>query len=699
MNRIVLKRLSQLCFVFVFLICFVIQFHQAQAKTDPELCKTILERYRTILLEQPVLSADEIRAIQRQQSADGTWPDLDYKDKHPSGWKPKEHLDRMRSMTRALVNADHALYNNVELQKSVDRALDNWIEHRYKCTNWWWNDIGTRQHLRDVIILLDVRLARERRKLAIETMGNRKITGTGANLLWIAELSLHRRCLLDEEDQLDEPIEKIWAEIQTDAKEGIQPDWSFYQHGARAQTFGYGRSFFDMAVNTAWQLRGTKYEIPTEKREMISNYLLEGMQWMSRGQYTPAGTMDRAISRKTAKDAAVLVPLIERWLQVDKEHHVEIAKFLTHQKGAAKRPFGFRYFPYAEFAVFHRPAGSIFLKIISTRTKPTEPIIGENQLGVPYLHYGDHYVVQDGKEFTDLQPVFEWNHLPGLTVPEAKSNQERQEFAGGLGNGSSGMATMDYVRHVDGKKAVALHKTWFFHDDMMICLMCERDDDKKMNKASDVSITTSIEQCRLQGTVVADENATTKLVPLGETRLETSRWILHHKVGYFALDDSPMTVFSGAASGSWSSINTRYNDAPNSVTDKVLRIQIPHINGKTPAGFAILLDADAKKLASLQANPLWKVLKNDHTCQALKFKDGTVMVAFYEAGAINLNSETAGDASFRVDQPSLVMSNQKEAWLCDPTGEGKKVTFEWNGKKQKVMLPEKGMGASLTKSN
>jgi chondroitin AC lyase len=199
----------------------------------------------------------------------------------------------------------------------------------------------------------------------------------------------------------------------------------------------------------------------------------------------------------------------------------------------------------------------------------------------------------------------------------------------------------------------------------------------------------------LQGAVVADENATTKLIPLGKTRLVTSRWVLHNKVGYFTLDDSPMTVFSGAASGSWSSINTRYNDASNSVTDKVLRIQIPHTDGKTPSGFGILLAADEEKLASLQTISPWKVLKNDHACQALKFKNGTVMAAFYEPGKIGPHSEKAKDASFRVDQPCLAMWNEKEAWLCDPTGEGIKINVEWNGEKQKVMLPKKGALVSL----
>jgi hypothetical protein len=71
------------------------------------------------------------------------------------------------------------------------------------------------------------------------------------------------------------------------------------------------------------------------------------------------------------------------------------------------------------------------------------------------------------------------------------------------------------------------------------------------------------------------------------------------------------------------------------------------------------------------------------------------MATFYEADSIDSEIDQKKTAPFRIDQPCLAMWNEKEAWLCDPTNEGKKVSVEWNGQRQQVKLPEKGKAVSV----
>jgi len=67
--------------------------------------------------------------------------------------------------------------------------------------------------------------------------------------------------------------------------------------------------------------------------------------------------------------------------------------------------------------VWHSPEASYFIKTLSTRTLPMESINNENQLGVQ-LNSGDTYLIRNGTEYFDLMPVWDWQHVPGVTWAE-----------------------------------------------------------------------------------------------------------------------------------------------------------------------------------------------------------------------------------------------------------------------------------------
>jgi chondroitin AC lyase len=59
------------------------------------------------------------------------------------------------------------------------------------------------------------------------------------------------------------------------------------------------------------------------------------------------------------------------------------------------------------------------------------------------------------------------------------------------------------------------------------------------------------------------------------------------------------------------------------------------------------------------------VLRNDRDIQAVRFRDGMVLAAFYSAGTLPL----AGGKTLAADRPCLVLASKKISYLW-PEGDG-----------------------------
>ncbi|MCP5117537.1 MAG: hypothetical protein GY953_42485 [bacterium] len=215
----------------------------------------ILERARRILLRTKAPAAESMSRYMETQRPDGSWTDIDYGDRSRTLWKPLTHLSRVLALSRALEN-DSGLIS------AIETGLDYWIRRRPQSDNWWYNEIGTPRAMRDIIILLGDRLDGARLDGCMEFLAQRRMRATGANLMCSAELALHHGAAL---------ASHYGSPRREDGlAEGIQEDYSFYQHGARLQSFHYGWSYLDVAVKLGWQLRDTLWQYPTDKKETVT---------------------------------------------------------------------------------------------------------------------------------------------------------------------------------------------------------------------------------------------------------------------------------------------------------------------------------------------------------------------------------------------------------------------------------------------
>ena len=178
--------------------------------------------------------------------------------------------------------------------------------------------------------------------------------------------------------------------------------------------YQYGRAYLVESSRIAWQLRGTPLAFPDEKVSLLTDFVLNGWQWMARGINTVPGTMDRSSSRKDGLQSADMRFLIPFLIELQPEKAVELNRMAAVQNGKGSLN-GFRYYPYSDFAVFHQPGFSYFLKTISNRTYATESINNENLKG-RLLNSGDAYLIRDGQEYFNLMPMWDWTALPGVTT-------------------------------------------------------------------------------------------------------------------------------------------------------------------------------------------------------------------------------------------------------------------------------------------
>jgi len=670
----------------VVLCCLCVSAEAEPQASDPS--SVILTRYRSMLVEGEAMDAKEVRKHMASIKKDGSWADVNYKGRDRRDWEPFYHIFRLGALAKAYAKPGHALHGNKALLKTILLAIDHWLEKGYRCSNWWYNDIAVPGHIGNIAVFINDDLTGDRRKAvikiaSIQGKGRRKWTG-GANLMDVAMIAIAKAALTGDTALLTEASKRVAGEVKISAREGIKDDWSFHQHGATAQ-LGYGSVYLHAVSRVGWLLRGTPYEIPKEKVAIVSQYILNGVQWMVRGPYIAPSVTDRQVTRpgclgpsggvRGQRKRGGFIGVAEKWMVVDPGNAAALKKFVALQNGKAAPLVGFKHFYRSDLSAYHRPGFSFFIHTRSPRVLGTHGYNNENRKGMPYLHTGDHYILMDTSEYTDMPPVWDWTRLPGLTMYEGIGKIEPQPFVGGISNGTSGLTAMDY------KRTLGVRKLWAYHGDLVVCLLggWQKADGKK-------GLRTTLDQCALQGAVQANVGGKTSSLKSGTHQLQDVRWVLHNQVGYVPLSPSAMSLKLGEVEGSWHSISSGQSKA--TVKENVFLCDLLHGESPKAGGFILAPGSTAKTLDKLTSKPPCVVIRNDRKAQCIRFADGTFMAAFYAPDKIELN----GKLILSVDKPCLAIWSEKELHLCDPTNPKKEVPVKvmWRGKTHKAALPAGG---------
>lgn len=663
--------------VFTVFCCLVFITQKSFAQTD-----TILNRYTHYLLQTVKVESD-VRQLAATLNANGQWNDVNYADTEPANWKLLIHLKRVKELALAWANPKSSFYHQPAIKKCIDAALGHWLKTRYKSSNWWHNEIGVPQQIRDIIVLMQHDLSPEQLKGALEILAQYHVydNATGANLIWSADLGFHYGLLTGNKELMQKCHDLMVNEIRITTNEGVQPDYSFHQHGSRLQMFQYGKAFLWENVRIAWELRNTAFAFPQDKVDILSDFVLHGWQWMARGIHTVPGTMDRSASRKNELHAPDIRPLMPYLIELvpDKKDSLDNALRNQNEIGSLN---GFRYFPYSDFAAYHQRDFSFFLKTISDRTLATESINHENLKG-HLLNSGDAYLIRDGEEYYNLMPAWNWEYVPGVTSFDGADKMKRLPFAGSVSDGVIGLTAMDYLlQDKKGERSISAKKSWFCFGDKIVCLIAGL----KGNNV--VSAYTALDQCRWRGDVVVNRRNKNDE---GNFLFPNCKWIYHSGFVYIPIGNAAVDVELHTVTGSWQNINK--SETNELIKEKIFMplLLSNDLSVERSFGYILAHCKNSKDAKGISKKPGFKIIRNDTTCQSVLFEDGELMAGFFQQSSLRYKN-----IKLSVDKPCLILLKKNRLYVSDPLQKGGIVNITWGNKTYAVVLDKNGLSTSLS---
>lgn len=648
-------------------------------KSINEHCRTLLLSDSPYATEQSYLLTDEVKyttdgaGYLKLLSADGTWKDIDYQSKQPSAWMPANHLYRVLLIARAY----HKNHDRAYLQ-AIHRAAKFWITNDIQCSNWWQNQINTPFTFSSLILMLDKDASAEELAYLNDVLVKRVPikNSTGQNLIW--QLDNQARIALIHQDYtaFAESMKAMQSVINVSTKEGIQPDYSFQQHGVMLQFGNYGLHFVNSLLFWMTVTANTSLAFDTDKQQMLFDYCSKGLRWT-----VYKGGMDlTALGRQFREDCdtkrgdCLLVDfnLLRSFDKADPCKYAMDGFDHSCDLNANKS-----FWRSAYMVQLAKDKYMMSVKTHGAGVKRLESINGDNLRG-SFLNDGVTLIQHTGKEYHNIEPVWNWRMLPGVTSdttinPEAKETWATANvsgFVGQVSDGRCGISAMTYNR-----LGVKANKSYFFVDGMMIALGAG------VTSADKTNLVTTVNQTHLNG------------VKPYTQKTAAGQLIYHDGIAYFFPDKntSVKTVVNNVH-GNWGDVDKGSGDVPVTGTVVTTYIEQAKSDQYTYIVKPDISVNDAKKLAT---NVPVKILMNTTNLQAIQVNKH-IMSVFYGAGEVGIG----GNQKLGVSAPCIIIfETNGSIWVADPTQKLAEIDLTVNEHLVTVKLPAGDMAGSSVKIN
>lgn len=595
------------------------------------------------------------------QNEDGSWSDVDYADRTSSAngsvWSAYTALYRMLALTQAYKDPDAAGFGDARLLDAVQRALLHWDRVNPGNTNWWETEIGESIAMGRISMFLGSSLSPEAFDVALKH-NTGKLDPVGANGSWRTSNYIFEALSTHDIAKVKEGFATIVATIAVDhsgtVQEAVQPDASFWAHGAQLYSEGYGMVLFTYAALWSDVARSTGLAFTRDQLDSIAFYFISGTRWLIRGEigmlylnYRPPKTVSDITSH-----ASEFIEPLQRMVRTDALYSTAYQAVLDGVLGKTETNgvTGNKYFWRSEFSSHLREGYGIFTRLNSSRTFGAELRTSyRDELGNPVFWnaMGSTAIQVNNREYLDLGPAFDWWHYPGVTAPNVKRtergfenrgrNGDGASFTGGTSNGEYGVSVL--TLDTAGTNA---HKSYFSFDEGMVALGAG------IVSTSDAAVHTTINQAS------AKENATvggTAVSPgTDQQSVGDARWAFNDEVGYVFAEGQDVKVSNKTQSGSW--------EGGESLSREAFSLYIDH--GTEPHAadydYTVLPAMTPTEVEAYAAKPTVRTLRNDSEVQAVRNAEARItMATFYTAGSLDL-----GDGrTLAVDQPSIVLLDER----------------------------------------
>jgi chondroitin AC lyase len=673
--------------------------------TNPDIDK-IKNRVLTDLLKSPV-DDDKVASLIQTLQEDGTWPGINYTDVSRTAFEHRYHSSNMVYLAQAYQQKSSKYYQHKKVARTVEAALQNWVEHDYFCDNWWHNQIGTPRNLVDLMLLMGDELPPELVAKSQPIIHRANIDAGGArpggDRIKIASIQAKNALFLSDDKTFMQVVKIIEGEIKyvdwvgakygysyrhipsgfsnrSEAGRGIQYDNSFHHRTDGVNnTLSYGLGYADAFVEWAVYTNGTAFSYSEEKLQLLVDYYLDGIcKTAIFGKYPDPGAKNRSISREHTLNPyqATTVEKLLTTTDYRKDELQEIADIRNH--GIKPTTSHATYYWHSEHFSFQRPDFFTSVRLYSTRTHNMEQPY--NSEGLLNHHRGDgtNHISRTGDEYYDIAPVFDYQKIPGTTVmqkaalPSEKEIQKLglTEFVGAATDGIYGTVGFDFKSPHD---PLCARKSWFFFDQEYVCLGAG------ISSREALPVVTTLNQCLFQGEVSVSTNNQIKQIPRGDQAYVNVDWVFHDSIGYVFPTPSTVGLKNGAATGSWYTINKQTDSPKGQVTLDVFKLWLDHGEAPSEATYQYIV-VPASSIEQLQTEASKNnigILSNTPELQAVQHHQlEMVQAVFYQAGQLVLS----GDLSLSMDQPGILIIKMndgkiKQITVADPNRELGKIGF------------------------
>lgn len=581
--------------------------------------------------------------------------DIDYKfDNNRSKWPAATHLSNTLALT-------------VLSQKSNDQDIKDiaigltyyWVYNNFKNTNWWQNDLSANTTLSSIALFLsddlsDKGLSALKGKVHNATFHYNETLKehSGANLFDYSDISL--KCALFENDQkqFDEVYNRICDELVEGKFEGFQTDGSFFQHGKQIQIASYGKGVVRLG-NVAKMISTSGKDLPADKLKVISNYILNGLKHTIHKGNINYAAIGREYTRPDSLDAKTLnCKQFSNYLDIpsfpDKE---ELKQFIEDVDN--KRPTfdGIYYYDVANFITMNIDGVYMSFKGTDEIMNNTECVNDENQLGLNMTYATNTTVLDQGDEYLNICPLWQYDSLPGTTSYNIDPDKEEKQlteiaqrkdlYHDNLLN--TGLPAPDadgkyvYSGGYDKNNNVAcrMEKTTH-HNENKLTVTCFACEDGMVIVGSDFAYTgevtgpgkyfdanrslhTTIEQCNYKGSHNLSSDA---------------KQLTHGNVIYKILDNNKIDVQTQDVSGMWQKNNPSLTKPLVPATGNTLLARINY-NSNIAKSYAYSIQPKTRTDKNFEL-----IDTGDSLVHAVKLPNGKIVVAFYKDGSFNYNGKT-----------------------------------------------------------
>lgn len=663
-----------------------------QTKNYPEELQQLHQNIITYLLEDET-DMKEVGYYLQDLREDGTWPDVDYPSKTRGYWSPRFHLSRMLELAKVYQKPGTEFYQNKEVSAKIHSALNHWLNNDFQSPNWWHPVIGTPMLLNPTLILMEPELSEEQIQKAMPILNRCEIGRTGQNKVWQSGNVLFTSMLTRDVEMIKKASASIREELVVSTKEGVQPDWSYHQHGPQLQFGNYGLSYVGDMIQWISILHGTPYKFEDSKVEILRNYLLQGQQWVTWKNEMDISACGRQIGPDHPQEKAErLAKNFEKMIKLDPEYAEEYKKANDYRKLT-----GNKHFWRSDIQIQRTPDYYFSVKMSSNRVIGAESCNSENLQGY-YLGDGASYLYQSGKEYKNIFPFWDWKKIPGTTtlqdeetLPVLTSRGYRipSDFVGGVSDEKNGVAVLDYNR-----LGLGVRKSWFMFDDKIICL------GTNVNSSENLPVTTAVNQSYFKDEVIIKTKDGEKKSGEVEELIDPV-WILHDNIGYFFPGGGKLRLETKKVEGRWTDVTKLLSD--ELISADIFKLWFDHGVNPDDESYNYILIPNATKtdLEEMEDQLPFQII-NLKNMQEVISLDGTIAgIVFYEP------TKSYVFGGIEVDQPCLVMlkkmENEIQLSVSDPTqklkelnlilsGEysGDLVTTEAGKTKLKIALPQEG---------